>query len=295
MRTIKDIKRAMTQEFMRMPIVQQTYGIAAGRDFDDVFSPASVESILFYVFATGLWALESLFHRHSRDVATLIEAEKPHTLRWYAERALAYQHGCRLIPDTDTYDNSHMRPADIEAARIVRHAVATESQSVVYVKVATTDAEGGICALTQDQRKGLKAYLREVKDAGVAVTVRSEEGERLEIATAPRPLTVYYDASLLDGDGHDSSGAQPVVQAVKDCIAAIPFDGVFRTHSLIAAIASVPGVKAVGTMQIRKWTGSGDDFEPIDAYDKPYAGYYTIADEDIHIDYQPYDHFDTDD
>ncbi len=89
-RTIEEIKKEMTATFMGMEAVKTAYGLDGSKGFDDCFSMASLESVLFYVFAACVWALEKIFDLHSADVEARIEMLEPHTLRWYVNKAKAF-------------------------------------------------------------------------------------------------------------------------------------------------------------------------------------------------------------
>lgn len=86
-RTIEEIKKDMTTEWMKQPAVMSAYGLDGKKAFKDCFSAASLENILFYVFAFAVWSLESLFDLHRDEVDLLIERLEPHTLRWYVAKA----------------------------------------------------------------------------------------------------------------------------------------------------------------------------------------------------------------
>ena len=79
-RTVEEIKKDMTAEFMKMEAVKSRYGLDGSKSFADCFSMASLENIIFYVFAVAVWALEKLFDLHRADVddmpdgGTMIEA-----------------------------------------------------------------------------------------------------------------------------------------------------------------------------------------------------------------------------
>ena len=57
-RTVEEIKKDMTAEFMKMEAVKSRYGLDGSKSFADCFSMASLENIIFYVFAVAVWALE---------------------------------------------------------------------------------------------------------------------------------------------------------------------------------------------------------------------------------------------
>lgn len=133
-RTIEEIKQDMTARFMQMEAVKSAYGLDGSKGFDDCFSRASLESVLFWVFAACVWAHEKLFDLHRADVEARIALLEPHTLRWYVNKAKAFmwdQTGSvklQLKQDTDVYDLSGLTDTSEEALakyRPVKYAVAT--------------------------------------------------------------------------------------------------------------------------------------------------------------------------
>ena len=130
-RTVKEIKNEMTATFCKERAVVSAYGLDPSKSFDQQFSPVSIESILFYVFAFAVWVLETLFDKHAAEVDVRISLLEPHTLRWYVDKAKAFMYGYKLIADSDYYDTSGMSETDVEKARVVKFANATESNTVV--------------------------------------------------------------------------------------------------------------------------------------------------------------------
>ena len=194
-RTIAEIKKDMADTFIKERAVISAYGLDGKKTFDQQFSPVSIENILFYVFAVALWTLEKLFDAHTEEVDDRIEQLEPHTLRWYVNKAKAFMFGYRLVTDTDYYDTTGMSETDIDAARVVKYAVATESNTVVYLKVAG-EKEGSPCLLTDSQFSALNSYINEIKDAGVSVQIRNEEADDMKMK-----IVVYYDPTLLSAEG----------------------------------------------------------------------------------------------
>lgn len=137
-RTIAEIKDGIAGDFMRNEDVARAYGFEAGDSFTAHFSKASVESVLFYIFACAAWIVESLFDEHRREVNSCIEEILPHRPKWYRDKVLAFMKDKILVADTDYYDTAGMSDADIEAARVVKYAAATESSdaSLLTIKVA---------------------------------------------------------------------------------------------------------------------------------------------------------------
>ncbi len=282
-RTVEEIKNDMAAEFMKMEAVKSAYGLDGSKSFADCFSMASLENIIFYVFAVAVWALEKLFDLHRSDVDTRIEQLEPHTLRWYVNKAKAYMQGRKLVADCDYYDTEGMTEQDIAAARVVKYAVATESNTVVYIKVAR-EVDGNPAALTSGQLEGLTSYMNEIKDAGVSVQLRNEPADQMQIA-----LLIYYDPTLLtiDANGNgDRNGKDPVREATKRVIENLPFNGMFRKSDLMAALQALPCVEVADIKSVKVKPRNGAEWQTVEGYDRPYSGYYSI--DALTVDYQPY-------
>lgn len=282
-RTVEEIKKDMTAEFMKMEAVKSTYGLDGSKSFADCFSMASLENIIFYVFAVAVWALEKLFDLHRADVDARIEQLEPHTLRWYVSKAKAYMQGQKLVTDCDYYDTEDMTEQDIAAAKVVKYAVATESNTVVYIKVAR-EVDGNPAALTAGQLEGLTSYMNEIKDAGVSVQLRNEPADQMRIS-----LLIYYDPTLLiiDANGNGSqNGKDPVRETTKQVIENLPFNGMFRKSDLMAALQALPCVEVADIKSVKVKPRNGAEWQTVEGYDRPYSGYYSI--DALTVDYQPY-------
>lgn len=282
-RTVEEIKKDMTAEFMKMEAVKSRYGLDGSKSFADCFSMASLENIIFYVFAVAVWALEKLFDLHRADVDARIEQLEPHTLRWYVSKAKAYMQGQKLVTDCDYYDTEGMTEQDIAAAKVVKYAVATESNTVVYIKVAR-EVDGNPAALTAGQLEGLTSYMNEIKDAGVSVQLRNEPADQMRIS-----LLIYYDPTLLiiDANGNGSqNGKDPVRETTKRVIENLPFNGRFRKSDLMAALQALPCVEVADIKSVKVKPRNGAEWQTVEGYDRPYSGYYSI--DALTVDYQPY-------
>ncbi|MCF0219070.1 MAG: hypothetical protein HUK14_04735 [Muribaculaceae bacterium] len=282
-RTVEEIKKDMAADFMKMEAVKSAYGLDGTKSFADCFSMASLENIIFYVFAVAVWSLEKLFDLHRADVDARIEQLEPHTLRWYVNKAKAYMQGHKLVTDCDYYNTDGMTEQDIAAAKVVKYAVATESNTVVYIKVAR-ELNGNPAALTPDQLKGLASYMNEIKDAGVSVQLRNEPADKMKIE-----LLIYYDPTLLtvnaDGIG-DQNGADPVREATKRVIENLPFNGMFRKSDLLSALQALPCVEVADIKSVKVKPNNAELWKEVEGYDRPYSGYYAIN--ALNVDYKPY-------
>lgn len=281
-RTLKEIKDAMTATFCQERAVVEKYELNPKKSFDQQFSSASIENILFYCFAFAIWTLEVLFDKHRTEVERRIEQLEPHTLRWYVNKAKAFMYGYQLVKDADYYDITELSETDIDKARVVKYAVASESNTVVYLKVAARGEDGQPAKLNASQFASLTSYMNSVKDAGVAIKLVNENADNIRIN-----MVVYYDPTVMNSDGAVSDGTQPVLEAVKTVITNLPFNGVFRKSDLLAAVIDVPGVEVADIVSVKVKTANAADFADVMGYDKPYSGYYAI--DSLNVSYRSYD------
>ena len=286
-RSISDIKKEMTTAFAKERAVVNAYGLDTRKTFDQQFSAVSIESILFYVFAVAVWAVEVLFDKHATEVDKRIEQLEPHTLRWYVNKVKAFMYGYRLMEDSDQYNTSDMSETDIEKAQVVKYAVATEDKTVVYIKVAGQTDNGKPCLLNKSQFAALKSYVNTIKDAGVSVQLRNEEADLIKIS-----LVVYYDPTLMNERGELSDGSKPVDEAVQSVITNLPFNGIFRNTDLLEAVKAIPAVVVVdidsanGGIQTKSRTAAS--YTQVVGYNRPYSGYYEIDGETVNVRYEEY-------
>lgn len=272
----------MTATFCQERAVVEKYELNPKKSFDQQFSSASIENILFYCFAFAIWTLEVLFDKHRTEVERRIEQLEPHTLRWYVNKAKAFMYGYQLVKDADYYDTTELSETDIDKARVVKYAVASESNTVVFLKVAARGEDGQPAKLNASQFASLTSYMNSVKDAGVAIKLVNENADNIRIN-----MVVYYDPTVMNSDGAVSDGTQPVLEAVKTVITNLPFNGVFRKSDLLAAVIDVPGVEVADIVSVKVKTANAADFADVMGYDKPYSGYYAI--ESLNVSYRSYD------
>jgi hypothetical protein len=263
--------------------VQSTYGLDASKTFEEQFSVTSLESIWFYVVAFCVWTLERLFDSHRQEVTGIIDNLKPHSLRWYVSKAKAYMWGKALVTDTDEYDVSGMTTEQIEEMRVVKYAAAVEKMAVVYLKIAG-ETNGEPSPVGVSEYEGFKAYIKEVKDAGVVVEVVNLPAEHFALE-----MTVYYDPMVLDDSGVSPSGATPVQDTIRQFIAELPFNGEYRNASLVDALQAIEGV-VIPEVHSARTSTDGISWSDVDIKVNPFSGYYKIYDDsDLNIKFVPYE------
>lgn len=265
MRSISEIKREIATEFISNEAVAKVYGFEVGSSFERVFSALSVESVLMYVFAVCAWSVERLMAEHKMEVETRLTNSKAHRPKWYRDKVLAFMPGKLLQGDSDEYDIEGMSDDEIEKLRVVKHAVAVENseESILIIKVAG-EREGKRQPLSEKEAEGLRAYIGEIKDAGVRVSLVNQEADEFNC-----DVDVYYDAIL--GEATVKEDCQ---SRIKDYIENLPFNGEYTNMALVDALQGVDGVKIAELKRSSARAKGEEKPQQIDARTRPVAGYF---------------------
>ena len=292
-RSINEIKAEICSAFLAQDVIRSAYGLDDNATFDKAFSPVSIESILFYVVASCIWVVESLFDRHKSEVEEKIEALRPHTLRWYVAKTLDYMHNCKLISSdgivvADHYDTAKMSESEIEKSKVVKYAVANEVDTLVYIKVAKNDINGRPSPLSHNELAGLQYYLSQIKDAGVSIRVLNEGADNMNVE-----LLVLYNPSILNAEfcsiedenqeyrslkltPIDDPNTDVIKEAVQGVISRLPFNGEYRNSDLMAAIQAIEGVEVADIISVEVSAGDNETYQTVQGYRRPYSGYYAL-------------------
>lgn len=269
MRTVDEIKQDITTDFMRNESVAALFGFKVGDSFTAHFSKVSVVSVLFYIFACAAFVLERLFDSYRQEVDDRIEAIIPHRPKWYRDRVLAFMKGRVLLPDTDEYDTADMTDEEITAARVVKHAVADESDDASLLTIKVAGEQGGRrCPLDAETESQLTAYIAEIKDAGVRTALVNVAPDRFNCE-----LDIYFDPMLLA-----SSVESTCREAIKDYIENLPFNGEYTNMALVDQLQEVEGVTIPELRGATTVAASESVVTAIDARCVPAAGYFEMGD-----------------
>ena len=201
-------------------------------------SKTAIWRLIFYIVAVGIWTLEKLQDIFIGQVNETIATLKPHSARWYAEKAKAYMHGHDLIVETDQYDTTGMSDGDIATAMIIAYAAVVSQDRGIRIKVAKLVASE-LTLLSDAEKLAFIEYMERVKDAGVKLLISSAIADSLKLS-----LKVYYNPLVLNASGQrlDGTDAEPVQNAVKAYLKNLPFNGVFVTEYMTDALQKVDGV-----------------------------------------------------
>ena len=240
-------------------------------------SKVAIWRLWVYIIAVAIWSLEKLFDQHRADIDKRLAELKPHTARWYRSKALAFQYGFDLLPDSDKFNNQGHTEEAIEASKIVKYSAVIESKNEgrLIVKIAGEQGEQ-LQPITDAQKQAFEAYLQEIKDAGVRLSVVNYQPDVLHLQ-----MKIIYDPLVLDSNGQSILHAtKPVEETVKSYLKHLPFNGELVLAHLIDALQQAEGVKIPHLVlaQSKNITigGGYGAFETIEISKIPTAGYFTI-------------------
>ena len=223
--------------------VREKYGFTDSDTFEAKFSKVSIEGLLLYVVAFGIWAMEKLFDSHKTEVDTMLADRLPHTTRWYQQRVLA------------------MVPSGTEEAP-VKYCSVDDRGARLKIKVAGGEA-GAREPISADHKAALESWLEEEKDAGLKITVVNLAGDDMEAA-----LTVWYDPMEL------TPSEKPVEAALKEYVSNLDFDGVLSRNGIIDALREVAGVEMVRIDTLRSKAAASAEWHTFGEQEQAESGWW---------------------
>ncbi|MGV4391372.1 nucleotidyltransferase [Ornithobacterium rhinotracheale] len=241
-------------------------------------SKTALWRLWIYIVSVAIWSLEKLFDLHRAEIDERLLQLKPHTARWYRNKALAFQYGFDLLEDSDKYNDENHTEEEIEQAKVIKYAAVVESaeQRTLIIKIAG-ETGGKLWKLTPEVESSFKAYINEIKDAGVAISVINYRPDRLKLN-----LRIVRDPLVLDENGIEILTAkQPVREAIERHMKSLPFNGELSLQKLVDEIQKANGVADVSLdLAESQWIdGSTDTYGsamPIDISTIPVSGYFAV-------------------
>ena len=241
-------------------------------------SKVAIWRLWVYITAFVIWTLEKIFDEHKKEVSEALSEQKPHTARWYRNKALAFQYGFDLIEDSDKFNNQDRTEDEINNSKIVKYSAVTESEteSRLIVKIATEQG-GELQPISQGQKASFDAYINEIRDAGVRITTINYLPDILKLQ-----VKIYRDPLVLNENGQSIlSGEKPVEKAIKEYFKKLPFNGELVLAHLVDALQQVEGVKIPPIILAEsKWIDAGvndyGNYQPIEVKTIPISGYFKI-------------------
>lgn len=314
-RTIKEILDLQKATFISSQELRELYGLedeyreqAGGEDqdlpweslpafYNAHFSPASLESIKMYIYATATAANENLFDWLKEDVSKMVDSERYGRLGWYERVSLLFRWGVDLrvnytgspdvtAVDGDFAENTMYPPIDdpdmLEELQVVKYAKAVDSANGVGVVIKIAGGEqGSFTQLPADQLASFTAYMNRVHPGGVPLYIVNEPGERLTLS-----VNVYYNPLVVRSDGSLVQDGVTVKTAINSYLNSVEFAGEFSIMKLTDSVQLATGIELVGEV-VASVTNNEETIQITDRY-SPASGYLTLDNSDIVIIYETY-------
>jgi len=249
----KEIKLQITDEWINNETIQEKYTLVPGQTFEQQFSKVSVENILFSVIAFAIWFFEKLIDQNQTEINEQIANSRIHTQKWYRQMALDFMFGYEL-GDLDIYDTTGLTGEQIAAAKIIANAAPVKMQGSLRVKVVKRVGDE-LAPLSPAELNAFESYMNHVTDGGTYVIPTTNVADDLKLT-----LDIYYNDQILAGDGSrlDGTANTPVLDAVKDYLKSLRFNGAFIGTKLQDEIQTVQGVNMVNIVGAWSKYGSYD-------------------------------------
>ena len=234
-RTIEEIKKSMTDQFLSDETLRQAYGITGDVTWDSTFSKVSVENMLMYVVAFVAHTLEVMMDAFRKDVDTQIAQNIVPTVRWYHTQAVAFQYGDQLVYNEE-YGHFEYPEVD-ETKKLVKYCAVKDRGGSIQILVSG-DSNGVPSVLSNNVLSAFKSYMNQVKVAGIILDVKSLAADGIRIQAE-----VQIDPQIITTDGvRISDGTKAVEAAINAYLANIVYGGTFNKTKLVDAIQKVEGV-----------------------------------------------------
>lgn len=298
-RTINEIAEFIKQKFMSNSFIRNFYGLSQivtnpVNEFDERFSPASIEAQFVIVLAISIATLENMFFWFKEDVEYMIEQERYGHAGWYKKMALKFQYGQGINPhygpDSDSdFAESSIYEFEDDNLKPVKFAYAStasihENGVGVLIKIATLQ-DGVLQPLSSEIADVFKRYMNRIKPAGVPLYIVNEDADKLILT-----IVVYYNPLVMRNNGNlIADDSNPVKLAIYQYLNSIEFNGEFSTTALIDSIQAIYGVEAAEITSSQSQRASNDP-ESFDAICVPHSGYFRLESNDLTVIYRAKTH-----
>ena len=201
-------------------------------------SKMSIINAFTWVTAAAIYSFETLLDVFTTDIAKTFTQRINGTSAYYANAMLKWQYGDDLIIN-DEGTAFHYATEDT-TKRLITHVSYQEyyneefKDNILILKVASGEGRS-LSQLSDEELIAARAYLNQIKFAGVKCNVVSRRGDVL----VPR-LTVYYDGAITKDELYDN-----IDTALIDFIVNMKFDSLVYSQKIIDAIQKVEHVTDV--------------------------------------------------
>lgn len=276
MRSAATIKSLITSKFISDPAIIQMYDLQPGATYQEQFSIASLEDILFSQLSSAISIHEGIVENNAQN-------SRPHTLRWYYSQFTNFLDGLPLTWKDGQFYYDTTNIVDLEERKIIDRCAVLESKNgELVVKVATD--QNGLQPLSAGQLLRFKEYCGLIKAAGNRLRFINLPADNLKMT-----LTVYVDPSIIDLDTGKllsvSEDVYPVKKAIDNYLAGLEFNGAFVKEFFRDELQRAEGVKRP-LIDVLQSQYLGFPFQDIEDWRIPNSGYFKAIDNNVTIIYK---------
>ena len=255
-RTIQEIKKTMTDQFMADPTIREKYQLREDDTFQDAFSAVSIENIIFYIVAACCHVIETLLDQHIATVEKSISQAVVASIPWYHKIAMQFQYGDSLTYDEQTCQYRYKQ--ENPEKQIIKYAALRDRGSSIQILVAT-EKDGLPQPLSDTHLTAFKHYMNSVKIAGTNLNIQSLPPDQINIQATITiaPLTIGENGQQI------SDNTYPAEQAIHQYLKNIIYGGTFNKNKLIDALQNTPGIIDIQLQQITVTTDQGKTYHTI--------------------------------
>lgn len=208
--------------------------------FPELATLDSTSDVSFFGLLRKMWALLTQILLGQQDqfrdeITALIANTSVGSLGWYVAQAKAFQLGDTLsiVAGRTTYD-----VIDTQKMIVAQSAI-TEELGRLTLK-ASKAGVSGLQPLSDEELAALKAYMNQVKYAGVVCDVISIEADHLKLVA-----TIKVDRQVLSASGALLSNPSvfPIKDAIAKHIAYLPDSSLLNITDLTDSVQKIKGVK----------------------------------------------------
>lgn len=284
--------RTLTQIYDEIKANYVAERAAAGLVEDDpaLWSVVNIKRLVFYVVAMAVYVLELMFYKQVEETNADLANLRPPTVGWYAQKALAYQHGFPLADESDVFDNTGYSDTQIANSKVIKYVgvqrQVDENGYVLFLRLKLAGESGDeLAQLSDEVVTGFRAYLDRFVPAGDNVQVVSKVADKLKMK-----WLIYYNPGILRADGSrlDGTAESPVKDAIRAYLkTGLPFNGEYSITSHIDGVQQVQGVETP-VVQLCKASRDGLPYVDVNEYYQPEGGWLRFDTEaDLEIEYTP--------
>lgn len=232
----------------------------------DTTSVTSVYRQWAWITATVQYVIETMLDLFRVEMQVMLANLKPGSLLWYQAMCKAFQLGDDLV-----WINGQWAYATIDPAKqIIAQCSVTEGERGLVIKVAKLSGAEWI-PLTTPEINAFTAYVAKMKFAGTKVVIVNSAANLLKIAA-----TIYYNPLVLSQNGElIVEGSKPVVVAISNYLASLPFNGRLMLTALTDAIQAATGVEDLQLTTVQQKNGA-NPYADIIVSHIPESGYFKI-------------------